>query len=156
MQDDTLATKATETTAEAVDPDPESDLRPGERHVLAGPAPKREAKRAFDEAVLERLVALNTERAAEEARGHIRWLRPKFQNSDFPREREPEQVDLSSRRAVVQSDTDDEPAPVLAGKPEPWPKDTVEQVRAVAEVLTASPVPLSVDEIAARFTARGP
>ena len=41
-------------------------------------------------------------------------------------------------------------------KPQPWPKDTVEQVRAVAELLAASPVPLSLDEIAARFTARGP
>ncbi|MBK7011853.1 MAG: hypothetical protein IPH43_03605 [Xanthomonadales bacterium] len=39
-----------------------------------------EAKRAFDEAVLERLVALNAERAAEEARGLVRWLRPDYQN----------------------------------------------------------------------------
>ena len=30
--------------------------------------------------ILERLVALNAERAAEEARGHIRWLRPEFQD----------------------------------------------------------------------------
>lgn len=41
-------------------------------------------------------------------------------------------------------------------KPIPWPKDTVAQVRAVADVLAASPAPLSVDDIAARFTARGP
>src|SRR5436309_1972762 len=33
-----------------------------------------------DEAILERLVALNAERAAEEARGLVRWLRPEFQN----------------------------------------------------------------------------
>jgi hypothetical protein len=32
----------------------------------------------------------------------------------------------------------------------------VDQVRAVAEVLAASPVPLRIDEIAARFTGRGP
>ena len=32
-----------------------------------------------DEQILERLVALNAERAAEEARGIIRWLRPEFQ-----------------------------------------------------------------------------
>ena len=30
------------------------------------------------------------------------------------------------------------------------------QVRAVADLLAASPVPLSQDDIAARFTARGP
>src|SRR5207248_5822055 len=33
-----------------------------------------------DEEILERLVALNAERAAEERRGIIRWLRPEFQN----------------------------------------------------------------------------
>jgi len=33
-----------------------------------------------DEEILERLVALNHERAAEEQRGLIRWLRPEFQN----------------------------------------------------------------------------
>lgn len=31
------------------------------------------------DALLERLVALNAERAAEEARGQIRWLRPLYQ-----------------------------------------------------------------------------
>ena len=29
-----------------------------------------------DEQILERLVALNAERAKEEAAGHVRWLRP--------------------------------------------------------------------------------
>ena len=54
--------------------------------------------------------------------------------------------------------TDDEAdtAPAAAAKPQPWPKDTVEQVRAVTDLPAASPVPLSIDDIAARFTARGP
>ena len=46
--------------------------------------------------------------------------------------------------------------PAAAAKPTPWPKDTVDQVRAVAEVLAAQATPMSVDDIAARFTARGP
>src|SRR5262249_28035945 len=33
-----------------------------------------------DEQILERLVALNAERAEEEKRGIVRWLRPDFQN----------------------------------------------------------------------------
>ncbi|MEW6488002.1 MAG: hypothetical protein AB1578_08810 [Thermodesulfobacteriota bacterium] len=33
-----------------------------------------------DEEVLERLVALNAERAEEEKRGLVRWLRPEYQN----------------------------------------------------------------------------
>jgi hypothetical protein len=32
-----------------------------------------------DADILERLVALNHARAAEEATGHIRWLRPEYQ-----------------------------------------------------------------------------
>ena len=32
----------------------------------------------------------------------------------------------------------------------------MDQVRAVADALTASPVPLNVDEVGTRFTARGP
>ena len=35
-----------------------------------------------DDAILHRLVALNRERAAEEAQGLVRWLRPAFQNPD--------------------------------------------------------------------------
>ena len=58
-------------------------------------APSREdCKRALDEALLERLVALNTERAAEEKRGHIRWLRPEFQIPALgkPQAPQPEQM----------------------------------------------------------------
>ena len=114
---------------------------------------REEARRAFDEAVLERLVALNAERAAEEARGLVRWLRPEFQN--------PAGVPTGDEQAPRQDElpTDaDEPAavPAAAAKPTPWPKDTVDQVRAVAEVLAAQATPMSVDDIAARFTARGP
>lgn len=111
-----------------------------------------DAKRAFDEAILERLVALNAERAALEARGEIHWLRPEFQSPAA--RREPEQRDLDT--AADDGDRHQPATPVPATKPIPWPKDAVDQARAVADVLAASPVPLSIDEIAARFTARGP
>lgn len=118
---------------------------------------REDAKRAFDEAVLERLVALNAERAAEEARGHVRWLRPEFQN---PAARAGQPAPEQGRIAAAEA-ADDDTAPeaiaaVAAAKPQPWPKDTVDQVRAVADVIATSPVPLTVDDIAARFTARGP
>ncbi len=113
-----------------------------------------DAKRAFDEVILERLVALNAERAAEEARGLVRWLRPEFQN---PTAAVPSAVPEQAGLAVDAPD-DGEPATsaALALKPQPWPKDAVEQVRAVADLLAASALPLSPDDIAARFTARGP
>jgi hypothetical protein len=111
---------------------------------------REDAKRAFDESILERLVALNAERAAEEARGHIHWLRPEFQNPQA--HAAPEQATLDTSRSV-----DDMPAsPITTTKPTAWPKDAVEQVRAVADLLASSPVPLSIDDIGNRFTARGP
>lgn len=110
-----------------------------------------DAQRAFDEAILERLVALNAERAAEEARGLVRWLRPDFQHPST--QPAPTQGELPDTR-------DDQPAALtgkaIAAKPLPWPKDAVAQVHAVADALSASPVPLTPDDLAARFTARGP
>jgi hypothetical protein len=109
-----------------------------------------DCRRAYEEAVLERLVALNAQRAAEEAHGQIRWLRPEYQASE---------AQIPEQQAIMAApgDSDDEaPATVVPQvTPQPWPKDTVAQVRAVADVLAASPVALSVDEIAARFKARG-
>jgi len=140
-----------------------SDLLPLLRTAHGNDAPtegqtRDDAKPAFDEAILERLVALNAERAAEEARGEIRWLRPEFQNPYAARDRDPEQARLDTDTA-----DDNQPGPEATPaalppntKPQPWPKDTVDQVRAFADLLAASPVPLSLDEIAARFTARGP
>lgn len=111
-----------------------------------------EAKRRFEETVLERLVALNAERSAEEARGHIRWLRPDFQNPQA----------TSSQTVLIDEDSTadaEEAAPAVvpaAAKPVAWPKDPLEQVRAVAEVLSASAVPLDIELVAARFSGRGP
>ncbi len=109
---------------------------------------REDARRAFDEAILERLVALNAERAAEEARGLVRWLRPEFQNPTSTSA--PEQAQLDT-------DSDDDSAAAIPAtfKPAAWPKDAIEQVRAVADTLAASPIPLNVDELATRFRARG-
>ena len=105
-----------------------------------------EARRAFDEAILERLVALNAERAAEEARGLVRWLRPEFQNPSATTAPDQAEIETDEAEAIT--------AP-LVGKPLPWPTDAIEQVRAVADLLGASPLALSVDDVAARFKSRG-
>ncbi len=53
-----------------------ADLQP----ALADHRPAAaEARTAAVETLLERLVALNAKRAAEEAAGTVRWLRPEFQ-----------------------------------------------------------------------------
>lgn len=110
-----------------------------------------DAKRSFDEAILERLVELNAERASEEARGVIRWLRPEFQNPST--QVAPEQSGLYTEEddeaEVVESKS------IAATKAIPWPKSTVDQVRAVADILAASTIPMSIDDVANLFSGRG-
>lgn len=80
-----------------------------------------------DEEILERLVALNAERADEERRGIIRWLRPEFQNP-------------GGATAAVQTEMEAaEAAPAAALQPKelpPWPKELREQVAAVRDLFT--------------------
>jgi hypothetical protein len=122
--------------------------------ALAGEGAKTmsrdDAKRALDDALLERLVALNAERAAEEQRGLIRWLRPEFQipASGQPQTRPAEQLEIDTGEEAVVAAT--------PGARRPWPATLPGQVKAVAEVLTAARAPLADDAIAACFTGRGP
>lgn len=74
-----------------------------------------------DEEVLFRLVALNHQRAAEEARGHVRWLRPEYQNP-------------GGRIAQAQIGKLELPDSAKTGKPA-WPKTLPEQITAVREAL---------------------
>lgn len=94
-----------------------------------------------DEAILERLVALNRERAAEEKRGLVRWLRPEFQAPEAARAARPEQVEMEVE------------APAAAGKAgrRPWPKALPEQVQAVRFALLAQGAPAGGAEIARAF-----
>ena len=58
-------------------PDPASDDTRGNAYMFE--------QRAHFEEWLLRLVALNAERAAEEAPDLVRWLRPVFQDAAHPR-----------------------------------------------------------------------
>ncbi|MEQ8820463.1 MAG: class I SAM-dependent DNA methyltransferase [Sumerlaeia bacterium] len=98
-----------------------------------------------EDEVLERLVALNQERAAEEAQGKIRWLRPEYQA--------PGETDRQTELAVEADEAELQPA-APAPKPkdrEPWPKTLPEQAQAIRRVLASAPAPLSVDAVAKHF-----
>jgi len=96
-----------------------------------------------DEDILTRLVALNKERAAEEASGLIRWLRPEYQN--------PPTDDWLDTGSGVK------PAkPVLAAEhvPDniiPWPGTLPEQVSAVQSILSTAQTPLAPQDVARSF-----
>jgi len=98
-----------------------------------------------DAVLLERLVALNAERAAEERQGVIRWLRPTFQ---APGEQAPAtQTELNATSAAETR------APLAL---RPWPKTLAEQARAVTETLAEAGEPLTVAALAARFRGAKP
>jgi len=92
-----------------------------------------------DEQVLERLVALNRERVAEEARGQVRWLRPEYQ---IPRFGTAVQKAERGEMQLV--------APEEKGK-RSFPPGEVERARAIAIALAAASGPVSAADIASRF-----
>jgi hypothetical protein len=108
-----------------------------------GPASIGEARQSLDEQLLERLVALNAERAAEEARGQIRWLRPEFQNPAGT---------TAPTQAGLDTGDDEVTKEKVAAKKQVWPKDLTAQVRAVSAALAASPAPRAAADVAAQFT----
>jgi hypothetical protein len=98
-----------------------------------------------DEEILARLVVLNAERAAEEARGLVRWLRPEFQNPAGGVEAVQADLELPPDEAT--------PAPAVL---RPWPRDLAEQARAVRDALAAHRGPATAAELARAFTTARP
>ncbi|MBP0617677.1 class I SAM-dependent DNA methyltransferase [Jiella mangrovi] len=98
-----------------------------------------------DEDILERLVALNAERAKEEAAGHVRWLRPDYQIPRFAKGKAAKSGELALEDQVVAID---------AGKPA-FPSERTEQPLAVDAVLIASGRPMGPEEIARAFKRGG-
>ncbi len=89
-----------------------------------------------DEDILTRLVALNKTRAAEEAKGVIRWLRPDFQSPGATAPQVNATLDLGDAPVTA-------PAAIIS-----WPKTLAEQVSAVAAILAAAPIPQHPRDIA--------
>ncbi len=77
--------------------------------------------------ILNRVVALNAERCAEEQSGTIRWLRPEYQKPDAAAV----QVTLGLR-------TDPAPSKASRARKVPWPDGLADQVRVVKDALRAN------------------
>ena len=95
-----------------------------------------ECKEAFEQAILSRLVALNHQRAAEEKRGLIRWLRPDYQapNAGAAPQDEQDEIDLPAAKA--------KPAKAAAAEKLAWPEGLAAQVAVIRKLLpTNGPKP---------------
>ncbi|CAE7866486.1 yeeA [Symbiodinium microadriaticum] len=91
-----------------------------------------------DDDILVRLVALNKERAEEEAHGHIRWLRPEYQNpSGEAAEARDGQLEIETKATVAEK--------------APWPKALPDQIAAVREAL-ADMGEATPEQIARRYS----
>lgn len=90
--------------------------------------------------ILTRLVRLNHERAAEEAAGKIRYLRPSYQA--------PGQQQMGLDLGVSAT-----AAPVVASASAPiaWPRELSGQMQALRNVVQQAGQPLTAKEVAARF-----
>lgn len=91
-----------------------------------------------EEEILARLVALNRERASEESRGLIRYLRPEFQDPGYQAPIN-ERLDLGETAAPL-------PDNIIT-----WPNDLPGQIGAVQSILSSSPEPLAAQDIARAF-----
>jgi hypothetical protein len=112
---------------------PSRDLSGGGETVphLSGSDGHRPPLQSFEQQLLTRLVALNHERAAEEKRGLIRWLRPDYQapGASSDGHRPPLQTEITLT-------DDEEPIPTIAAALA-WPETMAEQVVAVRKLLTS-------------------
>ena len=97
-----------------------------------------------DEQILERLVALNAERAEEEQNGLVRWLRPGFQNPQGGTERQRALVAVGSGKPEKRKPSKDRVVP--------WPKDLPSRIGAVRTALEARRGAVDVEEIARAFS----
>jgi hypothetical protein len=93
-----------------------------------------------DEEILERLVALNHERTAEEEQGVVRYLRPAFQNPQGT------QAALAMDAVVATRG----PARRSAGRAD-WPSALPERMRAVQQLLASEHAPVTPEVVATRF-----
>jgi hypothetical protein len=98
-----------------------------------------------DEQILEKLVALNHERAEEEKRGLVRWLRPEYQIPRFGKQADKMAAKEEGAQATIFGEEAD------TAKKSAFPSDVVGQTAAVFAALTASPGPVDVSALSAQF-----
>lgn len=107
------------------------------------PSPHKSAdQEAAEEELLTRLVALNRERAAEEKRGIVHWLRPDYQipklGAKVPKPADGEQLSVDT-------------TPIEIAETPKWPSDALDQIRLVRDVLAKAQRPARPDEISVQF-----
>ena len=97
-----------------------------------------------DDEILRRLVQLNRERAEEERRGLVRWLRPEYQNSEGTH-------GTATTQSALPIDRNEPGLIVVKAEKRPWPKTLPEQAQAVRSMLAEYPDGLTPEQLARLF-----
>jgi len=104
-----------------------------------------------DEEILERLVALNAERAREEESGLIRWLRPEFQNPKGAAGTAQRMTELDIAPEPVETPKKTAKGKKAAAEKRPWPATLREQAQAVRSALAERTTPTEAADLARLF-----
>jgi len=106
----------------------------------------------FDQKVLTQLVALNAERAAEEAAGNIRWLRPEYQAPQGTATQGA--LNVKDDEKKTEGTKAKKGAKAAKPKKQAWPKTMAERVRAVEQTLKAAEAAMTAEEVAKKYFTR--
>jgi hypothetical protein len=96
-----------------------------------------------EEVILEKLVALNKERAEDESRGIIRWLRPEYQNANGG-----QQANLNMEMSEVTIES-------ISKKFAEWPKNLADQAQTVQRLVRQFQYPVTASELSKQFKPGG-
>ena len=117
--------------------------RPGGTAPSLHKAPQQEEA---EEELLSRLVALNRERAEEEQQGVVRWLRPDYQVPKLGHKlKEPDSAEQIEADLTLPEPGDGKPA---------WPRDELDRIRIVRDILGRTAAPLTPHNLSAAFRGR--
>jgi hypothetical protein len=116
-----------------------------------------ELARELEEALLEKLVALNSQRAEEEKKGIIHWLRPEYQHPQSLGTATQNNATQTEMDVVLEADgeTDLEVTNSTSIVKQAWPKDDIAQVKAIIDLLSSTKHPMALDTIATYFSGKG-
>jgi hypothetical protein len=106
-----------------------------------------------DAEILERLVTLNAQRAADEQRGIIHWLRPEYQSAgQRAKGEESEELPLDANKPAKAKSGSTPSALRSKLVRQPWPKPLAERIRAVEQALHAAGHPVTAEDLTAQFS----
>jgi len=97
-------------------------------------------KEHLEQQILERLVALNAQRAEEERNGHIRWLRPDYQA--------PKQTSQQTQITGIDTET---PDAIIPPEQQKFPTAFKDQLAAVRDLLRTQGGEWTIPQIAAQY-----